>query len=131
MTATRLCDLAGCGEPVTNPRARYHTLTCAGLARRKVRPTKDCQCGAPFERPGRASDAQWEAQRWCSVACSNRYGPPRGRAKGTGSAATAASTPTRVVDHSVSRRVQPSVAPPKPVWRPAGFTPTPNVRRAS
>jgi hypothetical protein len=133
VSAPKPCEAADCNEPVTRPGARFHTVRCARRSRPVApRPTKQCKCGATFERPGGSTHAAWEKQESCSISCSNRYGPLRGRAKGTGGAKGGASAPSRVVDHSVRRTSpNPRPQPERPVWRPAGFTPTPNTRRAS
>ena len=140
----RNCALPTCGLPLqqrpternSHYRARRYcnrVCACTGMPRPgsprpglRVPPdTKPCeQCGTVFERrPWNEGPKSWARRRYCCHACSAlaRRGAP-------------APTPTRPRP-AVRRRKTPAPAPratPQPVgdhvWRPPGWSATPNVR---
>jgi hypothetical protein len=131
MTDTKLCALSTCGKPITRPARmsqqswdlrRYCNRGCqAGANSLRYPPptdTKPCShCGAVMTRRREDGPAKWEEKLYCSRDCARDA--RRGNAP--------------VDPPPVPVEVIPRVVPtaPRPVWRPPGWSPQPDVRSST
>jgi hypothetical protein len=127
---TKTCDHCGNtfdrppGTPPSrwDPR-RYCGRTCASAGTRPPgRPTvetKTCKhCGVTFER-GRDDHKRWAGRQFCCREHGNTYR--------RGKTATPRPKARKVAEQPAPK----PAAAPRPVWRPASFSPQPNIRRTA